>query len=276
MTQVTYIWHDCFVVELREFTMVFDFWLDPIKSNEPIKHNEKIPLFLKGRDSEKPIYIFVSHHHKDHYTKKIFEWSRLFPNITYIISEDVGRHARHILSEDSLYKGHKPSKDKCFILKEGDSYMDLNIKVEAFGSTDIGNSYFVEAFPDCASKRISFFHAGDLNAWLWKDESTEEEVETALRQFTSIVDRIASAHPQIDYVMFPVDSRIGTDYASGARIFVKAIYARHFFPMHFCIGESEEEILKRGIDAACLSAYAEDTRGEYICLLSPYSTYSKA
>ncbi len=268
MIEITYIFHDCFVVETPELAIVFDFWKDPSS-----KHGD-LPAFIKAIDKQKPLYVFVSHHHKDHYTKKIFEWACSGYNIKYILSKDVAKFARHILEERSTYNGPKPTHDQTIIIGEGETFMDDLIKVEAYGSTDIGNSYYIEINPSCKDK-ISLFHAGDLNAWIWKDESTEEEVEKALQDYKDILKKIVTNHKEIDYVMFPVDSRIGTDYFTGAKLFVREIDVKHFFPMHFELGESEEELRRRAADAAKVDLYANKERGEYICLQTPYSKFVK-
>lgn len=264
MTKITYIWHDCFVVSLHELTIVFDFWKDPTTESK------KIPIFITQADKSKPLYVFVSHHHKDHFTKQIFEWENLFEKVTYIISEDTALHIRHLLSPGSIYKGHKPERTNIVILKSGESFTDSLILVKAYGSTDIGNSYYVKT---CQKNSESFFHAGDLNAWLWKDESTQQEVEASLSDFMKIINRIREQHSMIDFVMFPVDSRIGTDYFTGAQIFVREIFVKHFFPMHFSLGENETEKNVLAQDASKLELYANKERGEYICLLSPYSSF---
>ncbi len=267
MTQITYIYHDCFLVELPLCNLIFDFWKDPTGSSK------EIPYFIKQLDSQKPLYVFVSHHHKDHYSKRIFEWEKRFCKIKYILSKDVAKMARHILMPESLYSGSKPSPESVNILSEGETYEDNILRVVAFGSTDIGNSYYIEVKMDSAENQISFFHAGDLNAWLWKDESTTEEIATALNNYLAILNSIKDKYPKIDYVMFPVDSRIGTDYAEGAKIFVREINVRHFFPMHFGLYENREEEELRSRDAANLREYANLERGEYICLQSPFSSY---
>lgn len=265
MDTLKYIWHDCFIFESPEVSIVFDYWIDPEESDE------ELPLFLKNLDKKKPLYVLVSHHHKDHYTKKIFEWEKSFEYVKFIISKDVAISARHILSGDSIYKGYKPSQDSIAVLKPGEFYSDNIIKIEAYGSTDIGNSYVVSL-----KSGTTIFHAGDLNAWIWKDESTEAEVNEELDKFNKILDTIFVSHKFFDYCMFPVDSRIGTDYYTGAKIFVQKFNVRRFFPMHFGLGESDKEQKKFQSDAAQVEAYANTERGEYICLQAPYSLYANA
>ncbi|MDE6009781.1 MAG: MBL fold metallo-hydrolase [Muribaculaceae bacterium] len=261
MVSVTYIWHDCFVISTDEITMVFDFWKDPEAESR------KFPRFIEEASSEKPIYIFVSHHHKDHFVKEIFEWERKFENITYILSKDVARSVRHILNHQSLYKGIKPEPERVIVMGEGDSHADRFLEIKAYGSTDIGNSYFIST---CG---LNIFHAGDLNAWLWIDESTPTEIEEAMGHYREIIQKIKGEVSFFDIAMFPVDSRIGTEYYAGAKIFVEEFDVRRFFPMHFGLGTLEEQS-KYASDAARFELYANRGRGEYIALLSPYSKYA--
>lgn len=261
MKKLTYIWHDCFVYETPELMIVFDYWKDIKQSSD------KTPLFIQNAVKTKPIYVLVSHHHKDHYSKQIFEWGKLFPNIKYILSKDVAKYTRHIINPESIYKGTRPTAESIVVLSEGDTYSDNLMTVKAYGSTDIGNSYIVSLHDQ------TIFHSGDLNAWIWKDESTEEEVKKALDDFESILEKIAIGHEKIDIAMFPVDSRIGSGYYTGAKIFVRKLDVKHFFPMHFGLGDTPEEQQKYQLDATCVDKYANPERGEYICLQSPYSSF---
>ena len=262
MKKLTYIWHDCFVYEDSKVIIIFDYWKDP--TCEP----GDLPDFIRHADKSKPVYVVVSHHHKDHYTKLIFEWSTLFENIKYILSKDVAKYARHILHPDSIYKGIKPAPESIVVLTPGQTYSDCNIAVKAYGSTDIGNS---NCFTIAGE---SIFHAGDLNAWIWKDESTEEEVNKAISDFEDILDTIAIDREIIDIAMFPVDSRIGREYFTGAKMFVRKLHVKKFFPMHFGLGDTTEEQENYQIDATLIDLYANPERGEYICLQSPYSVFA--
>lgn len=252
------------MLSLKEANIVFDFWKDVLSPGKGI------PSFLDRLDKDKPLYVVVSHHHKDHYTKRIFEWGKIFRRIHYVLSSDTARYARHILNPDSIYLGPKPAPETVTVLSPGESFSDGRIAIKAFSSTDIGNSYILQA------EGKTYFHAGDLNAWVWKDESTEEEIAKSIRDFETIADGIAAEYPTIDYAMFPVDSRIGRDFFTGAYIFVRKIDVRHFFPMHFGLGETPEQQRKFETDASDISAYMNKDRGEYICLQAPYSAFGKA
>lgn len=264
MKKLTYIWHDCFVYETEELIIIFDYWKDVTAST-----GDTPDFITHASESDKQVYVIVSHHHKDHYSKEIFGWSETIPNIKYVLSKDVAKHARHILRSDSIYNGVKPPSDSVNVISKGESYSDQFLTIEAYGSTDIGNSYVVMVGEE------TIFHAGDLNAWIWKDESTPQEVDEAIADFKAILTDISDAHPEIGIAMFPVDSRIGSEYYTGARLFVRHIYVRHFFPMHFGLGTTSSEQQKYQRDAARVEKYANPSRGEYICLQSPYSAFIK-
>ncbi|HBN63298.1 MAG TPA: hypothetical protein DD424_05235 [Porphyromonadaceae bacterium] len=101
-------------------------------------------------------------------------------------------------------------------------------EVRAYGSTDAGVSYAITTAEDEV-----IFHAGDLNDWHWSEESTEREVAEAQAKFEKIVNRIAEDIPEIKIAMFPVDARMGADFAKGAEIFLSKAKVDNFFPMHF-------------------------------------------
>ncbi len=262
--KITFIWHDCFIITLPKCVIITDYWRD-VHDGTPIDTDE--PEFLNNIPLETPLYVLVSHHHKDHFTRGIFLWAKRFSNIHYIISKDTARSINYILKENSTYNGpYKISPEHISILKPGESYADRILSVTAFASTDIGNSYLVQY------EGKTIFHAGDLNAWLWKDESTQREIDLALLQFRRIVETIRQNSPKIDIAFFPVDSRIGTDWWEGASIFVRAIDVRYFIPMHFCLADSAAALDTRIKNAVDFSLYKNRERGEYVALVKPYTS----
>ena len=97
--------------------------------------------------------------------------------------------------------------------------------MNAYGSTDEGVSFYV----DFAG--ITLFHAGDLNLWHWRDESSVTEIESAERAFYDCVAPIPKQ--KIDVAFFPVDPRQGSMYDAGAGYFIMTVKPRFFIPMHF-------------------------------------------
>ena len=99
------------------------------------------------------------------------------------------------------------------------------VEVKAFGSTDEGVSFLV------TYSGIKVFHAGDLNLWHWRDESSIGDIEAAERAFYDCVDPIP--REEIDLAFFPVDPRQGSMYDAGAGYFVMTVKPKIMIPMHF-------------------------------------------
>lgn len=261
--KLTYIYHDCFLLETAEAVFLFDYWKDPLS----VGKDKDFPPLLDEIPEEKSLYLVISHHHKDHFSRRVFLWAQKFPNIRYIISQDVFTAVKYLFRDGGNYQGYRPPRDCVTVLKHFETYNDGIVRIKAYPSTDIGNSYAIE----CNGYR--FFHAGDLNAWLWLDESTPEEVEDMRTQFTGIVKEIASDYESFDLALFPVDSRQGRDYWWGAKYFVEAIKVGLFVPMHFELVLEEDEKEQRRIDAAAFNFFARSDYGAYLQLSSTRSSY---
>ena len=256
--RITYLYHDGFLADLGNCQIIFDYWKMHPGCSESLEDM---------LDGSKPLYVFVSHFHKDHYNPGVFELSGREAGVRYVVSGDVARRARHFYRAGSTYRGsRKVSEDQVTVMREGEIFEDGCLKVRAFGSTDTGCSWLVEA----GGKKL--FHAGDLNAWIWKEESTEEEVACAIDDFRSKIRPMKDVTDKIDVAMFPVDSRIGPEYYTGARIFVREFDVKFFIPMHFGLGETADESARYIRDATRFEMYANEGRGVYLSLTGPYSS----
>lgn len=260
---VKYIYHDCFLLETEDAVVIFDFWKDPLSRDG----DKDFPPLLGEFNHDKPVYILVSHHHKDHFSKRIFLWSQVLPHVKYIISKDVFSKVKYLFRENGNYQGPKPPPEKVIVLKSGETYRDERVVVKAFSSTDIGNSYTLEL------NGMRIFHAGDLNAWLWIGESSIEEVENARKEYTRIIEDIKEDYPYFDIVFFPVDSRLEKEYWWGAKYFVEHIKTKLFIPMHFELAEEETSYLRRITDAGAFHLYANRNYGSYLLLAGTRSSY---
>lgn len=258
---LTYVWHDCFVYRSSRCVIVFDYWRDC----DGVLYGPVEPVtdILEECDGL-PVYVVVSHHHKDHFNRHVFEWASRFRSVRFVVSRDIARAVRYLLKEGGSYSGRLRVDPECVtVLGEGDVYEDGVVRVSAFGSTDIGNSYVVEA------DGLTLFHAGDLNAWIWKDESTAAEVEASVREFERRVEVVRSRFPHVDYAMFPVDARIGRDWWEGAWRFVRMIDTGCFIPMHFCLYQDDSERSRFMRSATAFSLYADVGRGFYASMTVP-------
>ena len=209
--QLSYIFHSGFAIQAENVTVIIDYFFD--SSVIPFKKGIVRKKLLKRPGK---IYVLSSHHHKDHFNPKILEWKKIRPDIIYIFSKDILNH-RLAAPTDATY------------LRKGDVYEDNSIRIEAFGSTDIGVSYYIRL------QGMTFFHAGDLNNWHWNEESTEKEIWRAEKKFDEEMKLIRENVPEIDVVMFPVDPRLGKDYMKGPKQFIEQIKTVIFVPMHFAL-----------------------------------------
>ena len=187
------------------------------------------------------LYILASHFHPDHFHPEVLKWKEQKPDIKYIFSKDILKR-RRAKADDAIY------------LKKGDAYQDELLTIKAFGSTDVGISFLIET----EGRRI--FHAGDLNNWHWKDESTPQEVAEAEGNYLKELDIIAKETSVMDLVMFPVDPRLGTDFMRGAQQFIDRIKTSVFVPMHFW---------ERPAEVMAFGPYAESKGCRYIVLSVP-------
>lgn len=206
MIKVTYLDHSGFVVVLPEVITVFDYYRDPANA---------LPRLLKEYE-DRPIVFFVSHSHADHYTPDIFNMAQNRRRV-YIVSNDVPANG---IDSRLEVQGVSP----------GDELENLpgDLRIKVYGSTDRGVSFLVTA-----RDGRTIFHAGDLNYWHWNEEATPAEVRKAYNEYVKVMHRILDDVKAIDIVFFPVDPRLGQDYAEGARLFLENINVRYFFPMHF-------------------------------------------
>lgn len=231
--RLVYIYHSGFVLETDRFALLIDYYRDTCPDGGFV-HTE----LLRRAGT---IYVLASHFHPDHFNPEVLSWREERPDIRYIFSRDILRR-RRARAEDALY------------LRKGEVYADDDVRIKAFGSTDVGISFLIET----EGKRI--FHAGDLNNWHWQDESTPQEVAQAEGNFLKELEALAAEAPRLDLALFPVDPRIGSDFARGARQFVERIPTRMLVPMHFW--ERPEEV--RGF-----APVAEANGCRYVTLAEP-------
>ena len=194
---VEYLGGSGFLVSIGETGMLFDA-SDHGADKRQMPSKETLSAFDR-------LLVFVSHHHDDHFSPAIYELCG--EDAIYVLGFDVPQP----------YAGER--------LSVGEERSFGPVTVRAFGSTDEGVSFLV------TYAGITLFHAGDLNLWHWRDESSINEIEAAEQAFYDCVAPI----PQqaIDVAFFPVDPRQGSMYDAGAGYFVMSVKPRILIPMHF-------------------------------------------
>lgn len=204
---IIYIYHSCYVVESEQVILVFDYWQDP---------QQKLHNILSK--TTKQVYFFVSHFHEDHYNAEILSWQ--IPN---------GPKPKIVISYDTKKRRRVDPEQVSAVLHPKDQFADDFIKVEAFRSTDVGISTLVEFIDG-----TTIFHAGDLNNWYFPEgnERLKVSVNEMEGLYMSILRDIRQKYSHIDYVMFPIDPRLGEYTHRGASQWLVQIDTSHFYPMH--------------------------------------------
>lgn len=233
--KITYVGHSGFALEINDTTFIFDYFNDPGNVVENILQRSLNTV------------VFASHSHEDHFNPEIFEWRKKYHNVRYILSNEIRRKLKNIDVSTAA---------NIDFIKVGESITNINVPftVKAFGSTDCGCSFFITV------GGFKIFHAGDLNNWHWSDDSTPQEIKNAENSYLKILKDIKDDTEDFDLVMFPVDSRIGSDYFRGAYQFVHTFRVKNFIPMHFWNNPEQ----------ACeFELYKKQNYGNYYCLANP-------
>jgi L-ascorbate metabolism protein UlaG (beta-lactamase superfamily) len=204
--KIHYLYHSGFAVQTKEHLLIFDYYKD--KSCPGKEGLDGGVITAKEIAAHKNPSVFVSHGHGDHYNPVVLEWQKANENICYIMSSDVPANGEKIHTLAPHSRLELP-----------------DMLVRTFGSTDLGVSFLVSV------DDIDIFHAGDLNWWHWKDESTEEEVKLSEQDFINELKPIIGN--KIDIAFFPVDPRLGSDYYLGAERFISLMKPSMLVPMHF-------------------------------------------
>ena len=199
---VTHYYHSGFSVALEDLLFVFDYWRG---------ENDELPperrLTVEKLRAYRQVYVMISHEHVDHLDPIVFTWKEQIP-VTYIVSSDmpVGTRGKRMAPGDEVE-------------------LEPGIVLSAFDSTDLGVSFLLNL------RGLRVFHAGDLNFWHWRDESTLKEIEEADQEFRKAVQPLTKQ--KIDVAFFPVDPRQGTMFEAGANYFILSVKPRLLIPMHY-------------------------------------------
>ena len=199
---ITHYYHSGFSVAGVHTLIVFDYWRGERGELPPARQ-----LTVEKLRKYDNVFVFITHEHIDHLDPVVFSWNEA-GNVSYIVSSDmpVGTRGKRMAPGDTLK-------------------LSDEVTVTAFDSTDLGVSFLV----DFGVFRI--FHAGDLNFWHWREESSMHEIEEADADFRKAVQPLSKE--AIDLAFFPVDPRQGAMYEAGANYFILAVKPRILIPMHY-------------------------------------------
>ena len=196
--KITYIHHSSFLVELKQLSLLFDYFQGDVKLPEG-----------------KPAVIFASHRHGDHFSPVIFDFAKERQDVYYVLSDDIWeKRTPSGLRERILFAG--PGQEFSLPWLSG-------ISVRTFKSTDEGVAFLIR------SPEGVIYHAGDLNNWQWEGEPKDwnRNMEVNCRRQLE-----AMKNEKIDVAFVPLDPRQGKDFYRGMDDFMKMVGAARVFPMH--------------------------------------------
>ena len=131
--RVTFLAHDGFFIELDQVCLLFDWWKGVLP-----------PL------SDKPLLVFVSHRHEDHFNPAVFTLADRKADIQFLLGSDF-RLTPHNLTKWQL---SPETAAKCRRCGKHDTFAPLpGVTVETFPSTDEGVAWMVTV------EGQSIFHA---------------------------------------------------------------------------------------------------------------------
>lgn len=196
--RVHYIFHSGFLVETAASYYLFDYY------------QGKLPC-LSGA---KPIVVFSSHCHQDHYNPQVFSilQDMGMENILAVLAKDISprKYPRDI--EVIRARGCQN-----YLLPGGE-------KLETLISTDSGVAYLL------TTDQGTIYHAGDLNDWTWKEENSRQNRQMR-GNYRHQIDSIKGRH--IDIAFLPLDPRQEENYADGILYFLNKTHTVLAYPMHY-------------------------------------------
>lgn len=216
--KITYIHHSSFLVELDNISLLFDYFEGE----------------LPELDRDKPLAVFASHRHGDHFSKVIFELARQYPNAGYILSDDIwNRQVPEELHSRVLFIG------------PGEERAAGPLCIKAFQSTDEGVAFLIRA------EGKTIYHAGDLNNWVWagEPEADNRRMSQAYHRQLELM-----AGTKIDLAFVPLDPRQENDFYLGLDDFMQRVGAEAVFPMHFW---GDFQTIQRFKKLSCTDSYKE-------------------
>uniref|UniRef100_UPI0040562664 MBL fold metallo-hydrolase n=1 Tax=Acetatifactor sp. TaxID=1872090 RepID=UPI0040562664 len=201
--KITYINHSGFLIETADCYYLFDYY-----------KGELPPL-----DIHKPILVFASHMHPDHYNPSIFGMLHdlKMKQITAVLSKDIPGKKYPFDIEILTVTFHQ-----CYELPyNGGQLYTLH-------STDRGVAFVVKCGEGI------FYHAGDLNDWVWEGmtERNNKQMTGSFRHEIKVLQEYLG-DKTVDMALLPLDPRQEKHYHLGMLYFLQKIPTKKAFPMHY-------------------------------------------
>jgi L-ascorbate metabolism protein UlaG (beta-lactamase superfamily) len=201
--QITFLAHSGFLVELETCYLIFDYYKGRLPKLAP----------------DKPVFVFASHAHRDHFVFDIFKW-KIENHIRYILSNDIRLSDKYLMRH-----GVDPAvKKQIIFVKPEKEYHVNNLDITTLISTDVGVAFVVKA-----QDRL-IYHAGDLNVWNFTEDMTRKEHAEMLLCYEREMKKLSDMHFDVAFV--PLDPRLNENMGMGIEYFLKHTDADVVVPMH--------------------------------------------
>ena len=232
MMKVTYIHHSAFLVETETANLLFDYF------------EGALPEILAA----KPLYVFSSHRHGDHFSEVIFDLAKKYEKITFVLSSDIW--TKRVPEE---------LKEKAVFLDPDQKWTDGQITVETYKSTDEGVAFW------CQVDGNDIYHAGDLNHWYWEGEDEQWNTDMT-KAYRAEIEKMRGR--KADVAFLPLDPRLEQWFYLGLDDWMKVADAKVIFPMHFW---EKFDVAQKLKSLECSEAYRDrivevNEKGQTFCL----------
>ena len=195
--KITYIHHSAFFIEMKTASLLFDYFEGALP---------EIP-------ADKPLYVFSSHRHGDHFSDVIFELAKNHENIMFVLSSDIW-----------VKRVPVDLRDRAVFLEPDETWSDDVLKVETYKSTDEGVAFW------CTVDGKEIYHAGDLNHWYWEGEDEQWNADMT-KAYRAEIEKMRGR--KADAAFLPLDLRLEQWFYLGIDDWMKVANADVIFPMHF-------------------------------------------
>lgn len=214
--KVTYLYHSGFSVEYQNAVFIFDYYKGELPS-------------LK-KDAE--IYVFVSHAHKDHFRKSIFEWRKQYKKIYFVLSDDIPKY----------------EETDCFTIGPDQEAVVGEVKIRTLRSTDEGVAFLIYY------RDKVIYHAGDLNWWHWEGESSQFNKKMK-QNYRQEIQKLSNE--KIDLAFVVLDPRQERQAFWGIEYFLEHVHADAVYPMHMW---EDYEVIERFLSQKKTEPYRSKIR----------------
>lgn len=207
--EITYIFHNCFILKLPDKTFLFDYPAD-----QYLDETRRAAIITQIQNTD--LYLFSSHNHADHFNRNSMELGSYTKSLTCMLSKDIVKKNRQFKENPS-----------CYTAEADQTYTIKDFTVDTFLSNDQGVAFLIHL------GSLHIYFGGDLANWHWEDLN-KQEIRLLVDYFGEVLEKVKKWSIQIAFSN--ADQRL-TNW-SGAAQYMETVKPRLFVPMH-AFGETQ-------------------------------------